>query len=103
MGIYWGFLLFPENLAHITMQSVLKGIAHRSQIGFLSLFEHYGNCIVSFSNSSSLGATSLFPSLTFISLSLSQSAISILSVTVEPPNKGLIVLSIVERLSQSQR
>lgn len=26
--------------------TVLKGIPHRSNIGFLSLFEHYGNCQV---------------------------------------------------------
>ena len=26
--------------------TVLRGIPHRSNIGFLSLFEHYGNCQV---------------------------------------------------------
>ena len=29
------------------MQHTLRGLQHQSEIGFLSLFEHYGSCRVS--------------------------------------------------------
>ena len=39
----------PNTYSHCS-QNLLRGISEPGEIGFLSLFEHYGNCIVSVAN-----------------------------------------------------